>query len=262
MRAHRKSHMLPCGRQAGQGDRGRQPWQAHARGAIGSGKQSRRNSKTRKSGDGTINSAELGKTVRARAACGPACSSGSRCGINVRKMKSGRQLRPCGKLGFCVVQPRCCRPRCRVRHARAYHAKRAGLFTIGRAASLRARAACPARSIHARHGPSTDPSLQTVPTRAALSPPPRSRTGHGRPRGPFTALARLPCWTLGQLAGCRAGSRGARAATDAADDEAARERRRSLACASVRRGEVYPCESCVDIRRDRARHGRDLRRTI
>ena len=51
--------------------------QAHVRGATGSGKRSRRSSKTRKSGDGTISSAEVGKTVKARAACGPACDSSS-----------------------------------------------------------------------------------------------------------------------------------------------------------------------------------------
>ena len=40
------------------------------------------------------------------------------------------------------------------------------------------------------------------------------------------------------LLGAARAAAGARAATDAADDEAARERRRSLACANVRRGEV------------------------
>ena len=36
------------------------------RSATGGGKQRRRSSKTQRSGDGTINSAEVGKTVRAR----------------------------------------------------------------------------------------------------------------------------------------------------------------------------------------------------
>ena len=40
------------------------------------------------------------------------------------------------------------------------------------------------------------------------------------------------------MLGAARAAAGARAATDAADDEAARERRRSLACANVRRGEV------------------------
>ena len=67
----------PSPRLPGTPSRGRALWSprgvqatladAHARGATGSGKRSRRNSKTRRSGDGTVNSAEPGKTVKARA---------------------------------------------------------------------------------------------------------------------------------------------------------------------------------------------------
>ena len=64
------------------------------------------------------------------------------------------------------------------------------------------------------------------------------------------------------LLGAARAAPGARAATDAADDEAARERRRSLACANVRRGEVSRARVVLTSARDRARHGRDLRRPI
>ena len=49
------------------------PRQAHVRGATGSGRRNRQRSKTRKCAEGTVNFADVGKTVRARAACGPAC---------------------------------------------------------------------------------------------------------------------------------------------------------------------------------------------
>ena len=51
----------------------------------------------------------------------------------------GRPRRPWWHSACCMVQPRCCRPRCRVRHARAYHAKRAGLLAVWPATRFRPR---------------------------------------------------------------------------------------------------------------------------
>ena len=72
-RALRKLRRQPCDRRVGQGDHGRRTYA----GATGSGKRSRRSSNTRNNGEVTVNSADLGKTVKARAACGPACDSSS-----------------------------------------------------------------------------------------------------------------------------------------------------------------------------------------
>ena len=52
----------------------RWPRQAHVR---GSGRRSRRSSKMRKCAEGTVTSPDVGKTVRVRVACGPACDSSS-----------------------------------------------------------------------------------------------------------------------------------------------------------------------------------------
>ena len=63
------------------------------------------------------------------------------------------------------------------------------------------------RSILTRHSPSANPSLETVPARAAPAAPPPSRTGHSRPESPVATFARLPCWTLGHSAHRRPHSR-------------------------------------------------------
>eukprot|EP00439_Symbiodinium_sp_Y106_P077293 s244_g16.t1 len=71
-RARRKLRRQPCDRRVGRG-----PRQAHVRGATGSGTRSRRSIRTRNKGEVTVSSAEVGKAVKARAACGPACDSSS-----------------------------------------------------------------------------------------------------------------------------------------------------------------------------------------
>jgi len=144
-----------------------------------------------------------------------------------------------------VVQPRCCRPRCRVWHARAYHAERAGLLAVWRATSVRPRTTRSPRCLYTR---GTAPQ-QTRAWKLFLLAP---RLLLHRPReqgtvGREALLQRSRDFFAGRwdalLAAARATATAPRAgsaadATDAADDEAFRERRRALACANVRRGEV------------------------
>ena len=120
--------------------------------------------------------------------------------------RRGRPLRPCWHSGCCVVHPRCCRPRFRVRHARAHHAKRAGVLAVWRATSLRPRITRSPRSVHTRHGPSANLLLHgpreagTVGREALLQ---RSRdvqeAGSNKKRIPFYNTAKQ--WkTLQKLA--------------------------------------------------------------
>ena len=69
----------------------RHPRQAHARGATGRGSRNQRRRTIRNCGEGRVSSDEVGKTVSARAACGPACdSSSARDAASVRKMQLER----------------------------------------------------------------------------------------------------------------------------------------------------------------------------
>ena len=67
------------------------------RGATGSGKRSRRSIRTRNTGEVTVSSDEVGKTVKARAACGSACDSSRH-----RGEKDATRIS--------VASERCCQP--------------------------------------------------------------------------------------------------------------------------------------------------------
>ena len=140
----------------------RWPRQAHVRGATGSGSRSPRSSKTRKCAEGTVTSPDVGKTVRVRAACGPACDSSSardaesrseRCVSSARwSLAAGAsRCHPCKKSPNsrwpCCAGGRCKDPQaggsnpCTRRQAAAWCAAR-----MGAAASAKARRAPTRRS--------------------------------------------------------------------------------------------------------------------
>ena len=125
----------------------RWPRQAHVRGATGSGSRSRRSSKMRRCAEGTVTSPDVGKTVRVRAACGPACDSSSardaesrseRCVSSARwsLAVAASRCHPCKKSpnsrSSCCAGGRCKDPQaggsnpCTRRQAAAWRAARMG----------------------------------------------------------------------------------------------------------------------------------------